>query len=353
MSDHHGHKVRRVLVTTVPFGATDPKPLGLLREAGVPFVVNPLGRKLRAEEAAEMVRDFEILIAGTEPITDDVLERAPRLELICRVGVGLDSVDLAAARRRGVRVSYTPEAPAPAVAELTIALTLDALRRVTETDRQIRGGLWQRNSGARLATSTVGIIGLGRIGRRVAKLAQGFGARVLATDIAPDHAFAARSNIELVPLARLLAESDIVTVHVPLTPETEHLLSSSTLALMKPSAVLINTARGGIVDEDALLSFLREERIAGAAMDVFRDEPYYGPLREAERCILTAHMGSMSHDCRSRMEIEATLEAVRFFRGEPLLQPVPEEEYAAREAGATAAPIVKAPQTSPAAMRRR
>jgi D-3-phosphoglycerate dehydrogenase / 2-oxoglutarate reductase len=322
---------RRVLVTTVPFGAVDPLPLELLRAAGVSFVVNPLGRKLKPQEAAEMVREFEVVIAGTEPITDEVLANAPRLECICRVGVGLDSVDLLAARRRGVTVAYTPEAPAPAVAELTIGLMIDTLRRVTLTDRQLRSGNWQRNSGQRLATSTVGIVGLGRIGKRVVKLLSSFGAQVAAADVAIDREFVEEHDIAVMSFDRLLAECDVVSLHVPLTGSTENLVGERELNLMKRSAVLVNTSRGGVVNEDDLAKALQAERIAGAAMDVFRDEPYAGPLTGVDRCVLTAHMGSMSEDCRARMEIEATEEAIRYIRGEALLQPVPADEYEARE----------------------
>jgi D-3-phosphoglycerate dehydrogenase len=208
---------------------------------------------------------------------------------------------------------------------------IDTLRRITFTDRQLRASNWQRNAGLRLATSTVGIVGLGRIGKRVVKLLSGFGTRIAVADPAIDHAFVEEHGLEVMSLDRLLSDCDVVSLHVPLTGATENLIARRELELMKPSAVLVNTSRGGVVDEDALAAALHAQRIAGAAMDVFRDEPYSGPLAVVDRCVLTAHMGSMSEDCRARMEIEATEDAIRFIRGEPLLQIVPPEEYEARE----------------------
>lgn len=325
---------RRVLVTTVPFGEVDRRPLDLLEDAGIPYVINPLGRKLRPEEAAEMIRDFEVVVAGTEPITDKVLADAPRLELIARVGVGLDSVDLLAARRRGVRVTYTPEAPAPAVAELTIGLMVDALRHISRADRGLRQGNWRRFPGRRLETSVIGLVGIGRIGRRVVNLLSGFNARILVCDPLLDESFATQRGLVPASLDTILRECDVVSLHVPLSPSTENLVAAAQLSAMKKGAVLINTSRGGIVNEQDLAESLQSGHLGAAAVDVFRDEPYVGPLTTIENCILTAHMGSMSEDCRARMEIEAVEEAVRYLTGRPLLQAVPEDEYASRAGGA-------------------
>ena len=177
----------KVLITTVPFGDKNRLPLELLESANVDYLINPLGRKLKEIELADMVRDFDALIAGTEPITDLVMSRASGLRLISRVGVGLDSVDLLSAQRRGIHVSYTPEAPAPAVAELTLGLMLTLLRSVHLANLQMHKGNWNRYFGRRLAEITVGIIGTGRIGSRVLRRIPAFGTpRVLANDVNPD-----------------------------------------------------------------------------------------------------------------------------------------------------------------------
>ena len=157
----------KVLITTVPFGEIDREPIDLLESNNISYDINPLGRKLTEDDLKEMISEYSILIAGTEPITDAVLQRGEKLELISRVGIGLDSVDLMAARRRGIHVSYTPDAPAPAVSELTIGLMLSLLRKVQRSNVEMHDGEWKRYFGKRLSESTVGIIGLGRIGRRV------------------------------------------------------------------------------------------------------------------------------------------------------------------------------------------
>lgn len=325
--------IRQLLVTTVPFGVVDRTPLDMLEAERIDYCVNPLGRKLLPTEAAEMIRNVEVLVAGTEPLTDEVLEQARHLRLIARVGVGLDSVDLLAARRRGIAVSYTPEAPAPAVAELTIGLMVDALRGVMRADRRMRAGGWNREFGRRLANSTIGVVGLGRIGKRVVRLLQGFAPRrILGTDIDFDEEFAAAHGVVQVEFAELLREADVVTMHVPLTPLTTNMIAARELATMRNDAVLINTARGGVVNEDDLTEALQGHRLLAAAVDVFVDEPYRGPLTALDNCVLTSHMGSMSVDCRARMELEAVTDALRFIRGDPLLQPVPDAEYALRGA---------------------
>lgn len=314
----------------MPFARHSTEALDRLRAAGVAFTINPLNRKLKEYELAEMVGSHDVLIAGTEPITARVMDAAPRLRLISRVGIGLDSVDLGAARKRGIRVSYTPDAPAPAVAELTIGLMLGLLRHIPAADRGLRAGTWHRFMGRRLDGLTVGILGVGRVGRRViSMLSAAFpAARILANDIVPDEAFGRAHGVRWVPAPALFAEADVVSLHLPLTPATIRMVDAGVLELMRPDALLINTARGPIVDEQALAGGLRSGRLKGAALDVFNEEPYSGPLATLENVILTCHMGSMSEDCRARMELEATEEAIRFITGAPLEREVPESEYA-------------------------
>ena len=318
----------KAVITTVPFGAVDPKPLELLRNAGLAYEINPLGRKLRPEEVAGVIGDADIVIAGTEPITADVMDACSNLKSICRVGIGLDSVDLLAARERGIGVAFTPDGPSPAVAELTIGLIIDLLREVTKADRDIRAGTWFRKAGRRVSECTVGVIGCGRIGGGVIKhLSGGFpGVKILANDI--------RNVPELDGLVTwaekedIYQQCDVVSLHMPLTPETQNLIGAKELAGFKDRAVLLNTARGGVVNEADLAQALRDGPISAAAIDAFEDEPYEGELRDLENVVLTCHLGSMTEDCRARMEIEATEEAVRFAQNQPYTTPVPEDEYA-------------------------
>ncbi len=319
----------KALITTVPFADKNPLPIRLLEAAGIDYLINPIGRKLKEDELAEMVGDFDVLIAGTEPITDKVMSRAPALKLISRVGIGLDSVDLLAAERRGVRVSYTPDAPAPAVAELTVGMMLSLLRHVHVANAQMHRGEWHRYFGRRLSEVTVGIIGVGRIGSKVLQHLQGFGPkRILANDLQPKmDAMGEPWAAEWAKKEKIYREADLISLHLPLSSATKNMIRCAELQAMKKDAIIINTSRGGIINEADLARVLGEGHLSGAAIDVFEREPYSGELAGSERCLLTSHMGSMAVDCRSQMEIEATEEAVRFLTGKTLAGLVPPEEY--------------------------
>jgi D-3-phosphoglycerate dehydrogenase len=320
----------RVLITAAPFGEIDRLAIDRLEAAGCAVTLNPFGRRLTEAELAQLVSEVEVLVAGTEPVTAAALAVAQHLRFISRVGIGLDNVDLAAARARGIAVAYTPDAPAPAVAELTIGLILSLLRGIHQANALVHAGGWRRILGARLATRTVGVIGVGRTGRRVVGLAAAFGARLLVNDLVRSDLPAPVTWTEKDAIYR---EADVVTLHVPLTMETRHLIGERELALMKPGAFLVNTARGEIVDEASLARALRAGRLAGAALDVFEVEPYRGELAGIDRCLITCHMGSMSSDCRLRMEAEAVDNVLQFLRGEPVANLVPESEYALRDPG--------------------
>lgn len=324
----------KVLITTVPFGDKNRLPIDLLEASGVEYSINPLSRKLKEEELAEMVTDYDVLIAGTEDITDVVMAKASKLKLISRVGIGLDNVDLLAAERRGIKVSYTPDAPAPAVAELTIGLMLVLLRSVHVSNAQMHRGEWQRHFGRRIPEVTIGIIGTGRIGGRVLRRLQAFGSpRILVNDIRPDKNIAPELKLEWVGKEDIYKQADLISLHVPLTKQTKNMISHDELMMMKHDAMIINTSRGGIINEADLGAVLNAGHLSGAAIDVFDQEPYTGDLSKIDRCLLTSHMGSMSIDCRIKMEIEATEEVVRFFNNQKLLGVVPEEEYDAQRQG--------------------
>jgi len=317
-----------VLVSTVPFASQDRLPLDLLDSVDAHVTINPLGRRLQEKELTELIATTEILIAGTEPITHKVIEAAPNLRLIARVGIGLDNVDLLGARDRGSQVTYAPEAPAPAVVELTVGLMISLLRHTHTANTLLHDRQWHRFMGRRIGESTIGVIGVGRIGSRVIQLLSSFGVRrLIANEVEPRVDSTQGIDVEWVSQDEVFREADIVTIHVPLTSDTRNMVGRAQLHIMKADAVLINTSRGGVVDEEALLRALQDERLGGAAVDVFTHEPYEGPLTQEARCMLTSHMGSMSIDCRSRMEAEATREAIRFLTGEPTLCPVPSQEY--------------------------
>jgi D-3-phosphoglycerate dehydrogenase / 2-oxoglutarate reductase len=321
-------KMSKVIITTVPFGDKNRLPFDLLEKAGIEYLINPFNKKMTEDQLAEVINDFDAIIAGTEPITEKVLNRATKLKLISRVGIGLDSVDLLAAQKLNIKVSYTPDAPSLAVAELTIALMLSLLRCVHVSNTQMHLGNWYRIFGKRLEEVTVGIIGIGRIGTGVLKRLEGFGTKKnLVNDIEPNHKLDSNYQLKWTSKEQILKEADIISLHLPLTHITKNLIRKEQLLTMKPDAALINTSRGGIINETDLYDVMHSGHLSGAAIDVFEQEPYDGPLKGIERCLLTAHMGSMSVDCRTRMEMEATEEAIRFLKRKELKNVVPKEEY--------------------------
>ncbi|MBI4348183.1 MAG: phosphoglycerate dehydrogenase [Elusimicrobia bacterium] len=309
---------RPVLVTTSSFGAGDPAPREALERAGLEIHLNPHGRKLTEAEIQGLLQERRPagLIAGLEPLTGRVLESArTHLKVISRCGVGLDNVDQDAAKRLGIRVYSTPEAPSEAVAELAIALILSCLRRVAEADRALRAGQWKQLQGALLGGKTVALLGYGRIGRRVGTILKAFGCRLLVHD----PFVKAEPGVELVGLEAALEVADVVSVHAPLTPETRGLLSRERLAKLRRGAIVVNTSRGGLVDEAALAEALKSGAVGGAGIDVFEREPYDGPLKECATAVLTPHMGSAAKECRLRMESEAARNLIDGLKAEGLL----------------------------------
>ncbi len=311
----------RVAIATHPFGAVDGAPLRLLREAGAELTPNPHGRKLRPDELVDLLVETraQAVIASTERYDAATLDRAPDLRLIARTGIGLDNVDLDAARARGVAVSWTPEAPSDSAAELTVGLLLGLARHIGAADRLVRAGRWERKVGVLLRTRTIGLLGLGRIGGRVARLLRPFGCRLLATDIDP--AVAARAadlGVTLVPFAELLPAVDALSVHVPLTPTTRGVIDAAALSRLRPGALLVNTSRGEVLDEPALLQALEAGHLGGAALDVFCDEPYHGPLAARDDVLLTCHMGSCSDEGRRAMELGAARAVAAWIGGQPV-----------------------------------
>ena len=324
----------RVLITTIPFADKNRLPLDLLENIGIEYLINPFNKKLTENELVEVVADFDVIIAGTELITKKVMDAATNLKMISRVGIGLDSVDLLEAEKREIVVSYTPDAPAPAVAEVTIGLMLTLLRSVQLSNMEMHNGKWHRFFGRRLSEVTIGIIGIGRIGAGVLQHLQGFGSpKILVNDISYDNNLDKKFNIEWLDKETIYQRADVITIHTPLTAQTKDMIKKEQLLSMKEDAIIINTARGGIINEQDLYEVMQDGHLSGAAIDVFNFEPYNGKLKEISRCILTAHMGSMSVDCRTRMEIEATEEVVRFLTNQSLESVVPEEEYAVQREG--------------------
>ncbi|MDC3293781.1 phosphoglycerate dehydrogenase [Alphaproteobacteria bacterium] len=323
----------KVFVTTVPFAQFDDKPLRLLESAGISVVQNPTGRKLQDDELEDLVEGFDAIIAGTEIISQKVFARSKTLKLISRVGIGLDGVDLLAAQKHGVSVSYTPDAPSNAVVDLTIGLTYSLLRKIHIANNELHSGKWVRHFGRRIDDLTVGIIGLGRIGSSVVEKFRALGVQlILGNDLSSDIDIKT-PGFKWTSLESIFRECDVISLHVPLTSHTYNMIKKKQLLSMKKDVVLVNTSRGGIVNEQDLYDVMLSGHISGAAMDVFENEPYRGNLTSIPNCLLTAHMGSMTYDSRGLMELEASEEVVRFAKGLDLKNSVPENEYELRRMG--------------------
>ena len=293
----------KLVISTSSFDVEGNSSLNHLVNSGMHIVRNSYKRKLTEDEAIELLGEDTIgMIAGIEPLTERVFSSAKNLKVVSRCGAGLDSVELAAAKLHGISVFNTPEAPAQAVAELTMGLMLAALRRICQTDRLLRANEWPRMQGQLFAAQTVGIIGLGHIGKRVARLSQAFDARVIAHD---PHIDPTSHGVESVSLEELFAEASVISLHVPYTTDTHHLLDAKSFARMKPGSIIINAARGGLIDEAALDEALISGHLGMAALDVFEQEPYHGPLTKNDRMILTSHIGSLAKESRKCMELEA------------------------------------------------
>ena len=280
-----------VLVTNLVMRRDAPLFADELEAAGVRLFFEPVEQALGEAELLTLFarRGFDAWIAGDDEVTDAVLAAAtPRLGLIAKWGVGLDSFDLGAAERRGVRVRNTPGAFGIAVAEVAVGYLLMLSRHLLTIDAAVRAGGWPKPEGRGLAGACVGIIGLGAIGRATAERLEPFGCRLLGTDPA---AAAAPDGVEAVPLDRLLAEADHVVLSCPLNPATRHLIDAGAIGRMKPTATVVNVARGPVVDEPALIAALEEGRLAGAALDVFEEEPLPAdsPLRSIDGVILGSH----------------------------------------------------------------
>jgi D-3-phosphoglycerate dehydrogenase len=305
-----------ILISTSSFARHSREPLDLLDAQGARYRLNAQGRKLTADEIASLLGDIDGLIAGTEPLTREVLLRAPRLKVISRCGTGLDNVDLAAAAELGIQVRNTPDAHVDAVAELTLAVMLSTLRRLPEADRSIRAGAWEKPMGRLLRGRTVGLVGLGRVGKRLIELLSPFHVTVLASDPHEDRDFAAASGVEYVRLDDMLEHADIVSLHLPYSAQVHHLFDADRLSRMKPGSILVNCARGGLVDEAALCSALQEGHVGGAHLDTFEHEPYEGPLIGLPAVTLSSHIGSYAVEGRVQMEREAVQNLIACFDNE-------------------------------------
>jgi D-3-phosphoglycerate dehydrogenase len=307
----------RVLVTPTIVRNVPGEYADLLRQAGLEVVYPPDGcDTMRRENLLPLLAEADAMIASTERLDREVLART-RLRCVARMGVGFDSVEVPAATDLGIVVTITPGTLEQSVAEHTVALMLGVTRCLVQRDREVRTGRWSRKPMPRIAGRVFGIVGLGRIGRAVVPKVQGLGMRVVACDPFAEPEAAAKSGVTLVSLPELLATADVVSLHPPTTADTANLINRQTLAQMKQGAVLINTARGAVVDEEALCEALDRGQLFGAALDVFKTEPLPldSPLLKYDNVLVCTHMGGLDGDSQHAMSRLAAQCIVDLFQG--------------------------------------
>ncbi len=295
--------MQKVLLGATSLANVEGPFLRVLHEAGLELVLpSRLIPILSEDDLLSELPGCVATLAGMEPYTARVFERCPELRVIARVGVGYDAVDVAAATKHGVALTITPGGNHGSVAEHTFALMLGIAKEIALQDRNLRNGQWVRRATIPLRGRTLGLVGLGRIGKAVALRALAFQMRVISHEPYPDKAFVAQHGIELVSLEPLLTESDYVSLHLPMSPANKQIICKKSLALMKPTAYLINTSRGGLVCEADLLEALHAGRIAGAALDVFEVEPcLQNPLFALDNVVVTPHAAGVDLQSRDDM----------------------------------------------------
>jgi len=325
-----------VLVTTEPWHNRHGKYTQVLQAAGLEVAFPPQAPLMTEEEVIRAMQGQVASIAGSEPYTARVLEALPDLRVIARHGVGYDRIDIPAATRLGIPVTITPDGNYGAVAEHVFALMLAVARKIVTTAVDCRAGKWVRHGAyIPLRGRALGVVGLGRIGRSVAQRAHAFGMQVLATELYPDAEFVRTYNVQVVDLPTLLEQSDFVTLHTPMLPETTGLINAQTLATMKRGSVLINTARGGLVNEQDLVEALRSGHLAGAGLDVLSVEPPPPDHPLLELAVVSPHVAAMDAQALEDMSVAAAesiveLTAGRFLCDASLVNPVVETAWKIR-----------------------
>lgn len=284
----------KILVTPTSMASGKPSAaMDRLKAFADEIVFNPKGKPLDEDELIPLLRDCDGYIAGLDQVSAKVLSACPRLKVVSRYGVGCDSVDTKAAESLGITVTNTPGVNAQGVAELAAGLILSVARKIPYLDQETKTGKWVRSTGIELSGRTVGIIGLGAIGKRLAKCCQGFGMKAAAYDPYIDRRYCSDNGIEPLPLDELIRTSDVISLHLPLTDKTRHMINAETIAQMKTGAIIVNTSRGAIVDEDAAYDALVSGKLGGLGLDAFEVEPPVGSrLMELNNVVTTPHTGA-------------------------------------------------------------
>jgi D-3-phosphoglycerate dehydrogenase len=306
----------KILVTPTSFNKSSAV-MDRLRAFAGEIVFNETGKPLSGRLLMELVKDCDGYIAGLDYITAEVIESGKKLKVISRYGVGYDRVDLDAAAKKNIVVTNTPGSNSNAVADLTMGLILSVARTIPHLDRTVRNGEWVSSKGVEIYQKTIGIIGLGAIGKAVAKRAGGFDMNILAYDPYMDTDYAERHHIKPVAFEELIQKSNIITLHLPLNEETRHIIDEETIARMQKGTIIVNTSRGGIVDEDAVCAALRSGKLGGLGLDVFEEEPPdVSKFLSFSNVVLTPHKGSHTVEATDNMMRRAVDNLIKVLSGE-------------------------------------
>lgn len=302
-----------ILIALSTFAEFDAKPLELLQASGIPYTIHSTGKRITKEELLQAGKNATVIVAGVEPYDAGVLSALTNLRCISRCGVGVDAIDLETASEKGITVLNTPDVPTIAVAELAISLYFSLSRNLRVQANSMGNKKWERLESHLVSGKTIGIIGFGRIGRKIAEFLKPFNVKILVAD-----PFLAKESVgnlgaTLVDKETLLRESDIVSVHA--AKSNTPVMGADDYSRMKKGALLVNLSRGGMIDEDGLLKAIRSKHLAGAGLDVFAKEPYNGPLCDLENVILTPHNATSTVETRVAMEVECVENAIRFTKG--------------------------------------
>lgn len=305
----------KILTTPRSYGKGMPELFRQLEEAGYEVVLNETGGILDKEQMKALIADCVGIVVGIDPLDGDVLAAAPKLRAVAKYGVGIDNIDINYCKERGIKVSRTVGANSEAVADYTLALMLAVARRVTVIDQKCRRLDWGKVTTRDISGAVLGLFGLGAIGRHVAARAQGFGMKVLACDPHWPEEYARANGISRADAGAIFREADFITLHLPLTSETEGFVGEAEIGMMKRDAILINTARGGLVDEGALLKALKENRIYGAGLDAFtREPPEDGDWLALDNVVLGSHCAASTVGATQNMGRMATENLLRDLR---------------------------------------
>lgn len=305
--------MKKILVALQTFSKYSDIPLNLLKKSGAQIVLNNLSHRLIKDEIIELGGDCNGIIAGVEPYDKEVLDRLSKLQCISRCGVGIDNIDLKLAEEKNIKILNTPYVVIQPVAEMAFSMALDLSRLLTYHTIILKSGQWKKKAGHLIHGRKIGIIGLGRIGKKVAELFRLLNAELYATDLYPDELWAKKNNVKIVSIDEIFKECDIISIHVSINKEKTLFIGEKEILKMKKGCIIINTSRGQIIDENALYNGLKSEHLGGAGLDVFNNEPNIGRLKELDNVVLSPHISTLTEESRTEMEIQAVENILKYF----------------------------------------